>query len=261
MEINLKNKVALITGASQGIGFEIAKSLAMHGAKVFLVSRNKKNLIKALNIIKKNKVDAEYCVGDISKKKTHLNVIKLCKKKFGDIDILVNNSGGPPIGTILEHSEKAWDKAIQTNMLSVVRFSKLVLPIMKKKNWGRIVTITSTVTKEPSPEMILSATTRGGLSAFSKAIAIEYAKFNITANNICPGGVLTDRLRNLFKKKSKREKFNYNKLLENARKSIAANRFAEPKEIANIVLFLASEHGSYINGVSLSVDGSLTRGY
>tara|TARA_B110000971_G_scaffold189674_1_gene200172 strand:- start:5123 stop:5908 length:786 start_codon:yes stop_codon:yes gene_type:complete len=261
MKINLKNKVALITGASQGMGFEIAKCLAMHGAKVFLVSRNKKNLIKAVNIIKKNKGNAEYCIGDISKKKTHQNVFKACQKKFGNIDILVNNSGGPPMGTILEHDESAWDMAIQTNMLSVVRFSKLVLPIMKKKCWGRIITITSTVTKEPSPEMVLSATTRGGLSAFSKAIALEYAKFNITANNICPGGVLTDRLHNLFKEKSIREKSDYNKLLENAQKSIAANRFAEPEEIANIVLFLTSEYGSYINGVSLSVDGSLTKGY
>ena len=132
---------------------------------------------------------------------------------------------------------------------------------MKKKQWGRIITITSTVTKEPSPEMILSATSRGGLSAFNKAVCLEFAKFNITSNIISPGGVLTDRLKNLFKEKSKRISKKYSTVIESAQDSIPAKRFADPKEIANVILFLSSEHGSYINGVNLSVDGGLTRGY
>jgi 3-oxoacyl-[acyl-carrier protein] reductase len=132
---------------------------------------------------------------------------------------------------------------------------------MQKKQWGRIITITSTVTKEPSPEMILSATARGGLSAFNKAVCLEFAKFNITSNIISPGGVLTNRLRGLFKEKSKRIKKDYLTVIKSAEDSIPAKRFADPKEIANIILFLSSKHGSYINGINLSVDGGLTRSY
>jgi len=146
-------------------------------------------------------------------------------------------------------------------MLSVVRFTKSALKDMKKNKWGRIVTITSSLTKEPTPEMILSATSRGGLSAFNKAICIEFAKFNITSNIISPGGVLTDRLKNLFKENSKRISKKYTTVLKSAQNSIPAKRFADPNEIANIVLFLSSDHGAYINGVNLLVDGGLTKGH
>ena len=261
LNLNLKNKVVLITGASKGMGFEIAQAFSMQGAKVFLVSRNKKKLkISVDKIIKKGGM-ASYSSGDVSDAKIHDKIFRECKKKFGSVDILVNNAGGPPMGTLFEHDQNEWQKAIQTNMLSVIRFTKSALKDMKKKQWGRIITITSTVTKEPSPEMILSATSRGGLSAFNKAICLEFAKFNITSNIISPGGVLTDRLKNLFKEKSKRISKKYSTVIESAQDSIPAKRFADPKEIANIVLFLSSNHGAYINGVNLSVDGGLTRSY
>ena len=261
LNLNLKNKVVLITGASKGMGFEIAQAFSMQGAKVFLVSRNKKKLKLAVDkIIKKGGV-ASYLSGDVSDAKIHDKIFRECNKKFGSIDILVNNAGGPPMGTLFEHDQNEWQKAIQTNMLSVIRFTKSALKDMKKKQWGRIITITSTVTKEPSPEMILSATSRGGLSAFNKAICLEFAEFNITSNIISPGGVLTDRLKNLFKEKSKRISKKYSTVIKSAQDSIPAKRFADPKEIANIVLFLSSDHGAYINGVNLSVDGGLTRSY
>ena len=259
LKLNLKNKIVLITGASKGMGFEIAQAFSEHGAKVFLVSRNKEKLKLAANKIVKKGGLAAYLSGDVSNIKIHNKVFKECKKKFGNIDILINNAGGPPMGTLLEHNQTDWQKAIQTNMLSVIRFTKSALKDMKKKKWGRIITITSTVTKEPSPEMILSATSRGGLSAFNKAICLEFAKFNITSNIISPGGVLTDRLKNLFKEKSKRISKEFSTVISSAQDSIPAKRFADPKEIANIVLFLSSEHGAYINGINLSVDGGLTR--
>jgi 3-oxoacyl-[acyl-carrier protein] reductase len=261
LNLNLKNKVVLITGASKGMGFEVAQAFSNQGAKVFLVSRNKAMLKIAVGKIIKQGGIASYLSGDVSNVKTHSKVFKECKKKFGSIDILINNAGGPPMGTLFEHDEDEWQKTIQTNMLSVVRFTKSALKDMKKKQWGRIITITSTVTKEPSPEMILSATSRGGLSAFNKAVCLEFAKFNITSNIISPGGVLTDRLKNLFKEKSKRISKKYSTVIESAQDSIPAKRFADPKEIANVILFLSSQHGAYINGVNLSVDGGLTRGY
>ena len=132
---------------------------------------------------------------------------------------------------------------------------------MKKKKWGRIITVTSTIAKEPTPEMILSATSRGGLAAFNKSICLEYAQYNITSNIIAPGGVLTERLKSLFLSKSKREKIKYNILLENAERNIPAKRFAKPDEIAKVAIFLGSDQASYINGVILPVDGGLTRSY
>ena len=165
------------------------------------------------------------------------------------------------MGTISEMNENEWNKSIQTNLMSVVRLTKLVLTGMKKKKWGRIITITSTIAKEPTPEMILSATSRGGLGAFNKAICLEYAQYNITSNIIAPGGVFTERLKSLFLSKSRREKIKYNILLENAQRNIPTKRFAKPDEIAKVAIFLGSEHASYINGVILPVDGGLTRSY
>ena len=165
------------------------------------------------------------------------------------------------MGTISEMNENEWNKSIQTNLMSVVRLTKLVLTGMKKKKWGRIITITSTIAKEPTPEMILSATSRGSLGAFNKAICLEYAQYNITSNIIAPGGVFTERLKSLFLSKSKREKIKYNILLKNAQRNIPAKRFAKPDEIAKVAIFLGSEQASYINGVILPVDGGLTRSY
>ncbi len=170
-------------------------------------------------------------------------------------------AGGPPVGSFSEHDATAWEAAIQTNLLGVVRFCKAVAPDMKSKNWGRIISITSTVAKEPSPAMVLSATTRAGVSAFSKTLAIELAQFNISVNVICPGGVLTDRLVGLLQARAEREKRDYQEVLQETQASIPAKRFAEPQEIADVILFLASERGGYVNGVSLSVDGALTKAY
>jgi 3-oxoacyl-[acyl-carrier protein] reductase len=188
-------------------------------------------------------------------------IVNKCLKKWGSIDILVNNTGGPPPGNIMEQDEKNWNYAIQNNLLSAVRFTKLVLPTMKKKNWGRIITITSTIAKEPSPDMILSATSRAGLSAFSKAIAIEFAKYNISSNVISPGGIMTDRFVNLVKIDAKNENKEYFKKLSEITKNIPARRIGKPEEIANAIVFLASELGGYINGVDLSIDGAFTKGY
>ena len=136
----------------------------------------------------------------ISKKNVPVKVKKKAKKLWGNVDILINNAGGPPPGKLLEQSDSNWDKAINTNLLSTVRFSRAVIPSMRKKKWGRIISISSTIAKEPSPAMILSATSRAGVMSFSKVMAIEFAEYNITTNVISPGGVFTNRLINLIQK-------------------------------------------------------------
>jgi 3-oxoacyl-[acyl-carrier protein] reductase len=259
VNLNLEGRVALVCGASKGMGFATAQALALQGAKVLLVARNSSALNAATQTIAATGGVVAAHVGDVRHPDLAQIATDRCEELWGPVDILVNNAGGPPMGSFLEHDATAWESAIQTNLLSVVRFCKAVVPGMKAKNWGRIISITSTVAKEPSPAMVLSATTRSGVATFSKALAIELAQFNISVNVICPGGVLTDRLVSLLQVRAAREKRDYGHLLLESQESIPAKRFATPQEIADVIVFLASESGSYVNGVSLSVDGALTK--
>lgn len=261
MNLGLEGRVAIVCGASKGMGFATAQALAQHGAKVLLIARDQVALGVAAKTIAVSGGAAEAYPGDVCNPALAQLAVDRCKELWGPVDILVNNAGGPPMGSFTEHDATAWETAIQTNLLSVVRFCKAVAPDMKSRNWGRIISITSTVAKEPSPAMVLSATTRAGVSAFSKTLAIELAQFNISVNVICPGGVLTDRLVGLLHARAEREKRDYHDVLLESQASIPAKRFAEPHEIANVILFLASERGGYVNGVSLSVDGALTKAY
>jgi len=261
IELGIKNKVAIVTGSSSGIGFAIADKLASSGVKVLLVSRNIKKLKIAYEKIKSGGGDVEYISADVSEISTAKTVVRKCLKKWKNVHILVNNTGGPAPGNLINQNEKNWNFAVQNNLLSVVRFSKEVLPIMVKNKWGRIITIGSTIAKEPTPEMILSATSRGGLAAFSKSIAINFAKDNISSNVISPGAILTERFINLVKVAAKNENKSYIKKLSEIIKNIPAKRIAKPSEIANAAAFLASDSSGYINGVDLSIDGAFTKGY
>ena len=255
------SRVAIVTGSSKGIGFSIAETLAHKNVKILLISRKKKNLISACKKLKKTGAEVQFLVGDLKSEKTPKKAINICIKKWGRVDILINNTGGPPPGTILNLKKNDWENAIQNNLKSVVRFTTEILPIMKKQKWGRIVTINSTRVKEPSPNMILSATSRGGLLAFNKAIAIEFAKYNITSNIISPGAVSSERFINLIKVAAKNEKKTIKKKISEIKKLIPANRIADPIEIANTASFLVSEKASYITGINLSVDGGFTKSY
>jgi len=259
MNLGLEGRVAIVCGASKGMGFASAKGLALHGSRVLMVGRDPSTLEAAVKTIKAQGGVVSAYAGDVRDPDLAQRTVDRCKELWGPVDILLNNAGGPPMGSFLEHDGAAWEAAIQTNLLSVVRFCKAVAPDMKAKKWGRIISITSTVAKEPSPAMVLSATTRAGVSAFSKSLAIELAQFNISVNVVCPGGVLTDRLVSLLQARVEREKKDYQEILLESQASIPAKRFAEPEEIADVILFLASERGGYVNGVSLSVDGALTK--
>ena len=261
MNNEIKNKIAIVTGGSEGIGFAIANALSLKGAKVLIVSRNKKKLEIAKKKIKLKNSIIDYFIGDVSNKKTAEKVVNKCNKLWGSVDILINNAGGPPPGKLLDHKDAEWEKSINTNLLSVIRFSRSVIPAMKIKKWGRIISISSTIAKEPSPPMILSATSRAGVMSFSKTLAIEFAEFNITTNVISVGGVLTKRLTNLIQNEAKNKNKKFKKIFSDIKNTIPAKRFAEPNEIANTVLFLCSKDAGYINGQNLTIDGALTKGY
>lgn len=255
-----KRNVAIVTGASEGMGFSIARSLSLSGLKVLMISRSKKKLQKAVKKINLLGGDPSFLVGDVSNIKLPEKSIKKVKE-LGELCVLVNNTGGPKVGNILSLNEKDWNNAIENNLMSVIRFTKLAIPLMKKNKFGRIISISSSIVLEPTPDMLLSATSRAGISAFTKAIANQFAKFNITANVILPGGVMTQRLKKLVLQAAEREKKSYKSHLKFIEKSIPANRFASPDEIASLVAFLVSKEAGYMNGVNLNIDGSLIKGY
>ena len=261
MDYSLRNRVAIVTGASKGIGFASAKALAAEGVKVILVSREEKSLVASTKEIVSQGGVAAFYAGDVSQPLLPAEVVNKAISLWGHVDILVNNSGGPPMGTFLEFNSLEWEQVIQANLLSSIRFAQAVVPGMKDQRWGRIVTVSSTVAKEPSPQMVLSATTRSAIAAFTKAIAVELAPFNICANVVCPGGVLTDRLQSLLEARAVRENLKYPQILQKTQASIPAQRFASPEEIANVIVFLSSQLSSYVTGVSLSVDGGVTKGF
>ncbi len=261
MNLELKDKVAIVTGASKGMGLAICETMLNEGVKVMMVSRNEKLLKELKEKYTDQKFHVDFCAGDVSSPDLHETVIERTMSRWGSIHILINNAGGPPMGSFLEQNDSSWDGAFQTNLMSVIRFSKAVTPHMKKNKWGRIVSITSSLAIEPSPVMVLSSTIRAGVSSFTKAISTELAADNITVNVICPGGVLTERLKSLIEDRTIRENRSYEEILNESQASIPANRFASSKEIADTILFLTSENGSYITGVSLAVDGGLLRSY
>lgn len=261
MELEIKNKVVIVTGASKGMGLATVDAFLAEGAKVMMVARNENELNQIKEEYIQQGYSIDYLKGDVAEEDLAIKVVDKTVKKWGSIDILVNNAGGPPKGSFLKHKSSAWDLAIQTNLMSVIRFSKAVVPFMKKNKWGRIISITSTIGKEPTPAMVLSATSRAGVAAFTKAISLELAEENITANVILPGGVKTDRLKDLIQARADQEKKDIKDLTKQIEQGIPAKRFAEPSEIADTIVFLASERGAYINGVSLAVDGSLSKSF
>jgi len=263
MSVNyeIDNRVAIITGASSGIGFAAAKGLALQGVNLILVSRSEEKLKNAQAKIKAlANVDVEIFSGDVVDKTLPQKVVDLAVSKWGKVDILINNAGGPPMGSFLEHDDDTWDEALDQNLIGTIRFTRAVAPLMISNNWGRIINITSTLAKEPTPLMVLSATARAGVSAFSKSISSGLAKDGVTVNTLCPGGVLTERLENLLITAAEKQEKSYEEVLKSSQATIPLGRFAEPEEFADMLVFMASERARYITGTTVMVDGGLTKG-
>ena len=261
MKTEISKRCALITGASKGMGRAVALGLAREGVNVCIVARNEERLaLAAKEIEKETGVLVCWKAGDVSKISDIRDMYGFACEKLGKVDILINNAGGPQPGGLLSISEEDWNTAIELTLRSMIRLTTLAVPTMMEQKWGRIVTITSTVAKEPTSTMILSATTRAGVTAFSKSLSIDLAPHGITVNTVCPGGVFTDRARYLLETRSKSESIPFEDLLRNNEKSIPIGRYANPDELADYVVFLCSERGRYITGTALCVDGGLTKG-
>ncbi len=261
MDLGLRGKVAIVCASSEGLGKASALALALEGAKVVICSRSEKAIREtAKEIHGLSSAEVHPVVADVSIASDSARLVKESVRRFGTVQILVNNAGGPPAGDILTLSDKQWQKAHDLTLMSMVRMTREVLPLMVKQKWGRIVTITSFVAKQPVDELILSASMRPGILGLSKILSNQYAKHNITVNTICPGNVLTKRQEELSQSRAASKKMSVEEYISSQTGNIPVGRYGRPEEIGDVVAFLASERASYISGVNLLVDGGLVKG-
>ena len=256
MDTGLKDKTVLITASSMGIGKSVAELFAEEGSKIAISSRSKENLLSTARELKgKFGIEPFWSVCDLNKPRDIENTFAAVNEQYGNIDILVNNCGGPVTGMFQQLEESDWDNAYVQVLMSVIRFSRLVLPGMMRQNWGRIINLTSISVKQPVDNLILSNSLRAGVTGFAKSLSNEIARFNITVNNVAPGMTLTRRLYELAVVEAKEKGKSHEEILVEMAKRIPMNRLARPEEIASVVLFLASKQASYVTGTTIQVDG------
>ncbi|MEX1276292.1 MAG: SDR family oxidoreductase [Bacteroidota bacterium] len=261
MDLGLKNKIAVVTASSQGLGKASAMALAREGAKVVLCSRVEKTLRQTAEEIRtKTGATVLPVVADVSRASDITRLVETALKEFGTIHVLVNNAGGPPVGHLMSIPDEEWGKGVELTLMSVVRLMRAVLPSMEKQDWGRVITIVSVAAKQPINELLISSTLRPGILGLSKVLSNQYAGNNITVNTVCPGLILTKRQEELSASRAAEKKMSFEEYLVESAKTIPTGRLGRPEEIGNVVAFLASEQGSYINGVNLLVDGGLAKG-
>ncbi|HET7712518.1 MAG TPA: SDR family oxidoreductase [Thermoanaerobaculia bacterium] len=259
MDLGLNNRVAMVAAASKGIGRAIAEALAAEGCRVSISSRSTDNLDEARHAIEAMEREVLAMSCDVSSGPDLERWVEATLATFGQIDVLVTNTGGPPAANFMNLSEEQWRQGIDSTLMNVVRLCKAVIPDMQKRRWGRIVHITSLVAKQPLELLTISSTLRAGLSGLTKTLADQVARDGITVNALLPGHIMTDRQRHLNEIRAREQGIAVEEYAQKVQQSIPVGRFGRPQEIADAVTFLCSDRASYITGVSLQVDGGIIR--
>lgn len=260
MELGLKNKVALVAAASRGLGRAVAEELANEGTSLILCARDGDVLEQCCeNIRQRTSVPIFGIPADLSKSSDIEKLYEAGMERFGQIDILVTNVGGPPAGTFENLPRESWGDATKLILDSVLDLTRLALPQMKERRWGRILNITSIAAKQPVENLILSNSLRAAVTGFAKTLADEVAPFGITVNNILPGYTRTERVEQLACTIAEKEGVTPADAVTKWTAEIPMGRLGEPHEFAALAAFLVSERASYITGSSIAVDGGWTR--
>jgi 3-oxoacyl-[acyl-carrier protein] reductase len=265
MNLGLENKIALVLASSKGIGLACAKVFYQEGANVMICSRSEENLKAAkAQILKRDLVNnnnkVEWTVADLMYDDDIKNLVSKTMDRFGRIDILVHNSGGPPSKPISNVSEEEWSNSIQLNLRSFIKISKLIIPIMLKQKGGKIIALTSVSVKQPLQNLVLSNTTRLGVVGFAKTLSNEYASENIRVNVVCPGPTLTNRMKEIIETNMRQMNKSEEEVKKQWTNQIPIGRMGKPEEIGNLVAFLASDKASFITGTTIQVDGGFVKG-
>ena len=258
MNLNLKNKNALVCGSTQGIGKATAIALANEGANVTLVARNRDKLKQVLAELPNNETHSFIVADFTNPRDLQEKIIKFIDENHG-FHILINNTGGPRSGAILSASLDEFDNAFTMHLKCNHILAQATVPFMKTEGFGRIINIISTSVKEPIPGLGVSNTIRGAVGNWSKTLSVELGAFGITVNNVLPGFTDTERLAEIIKIKAAIEGTSIEEMTEIMKNYSPAQRFAQPEETANVVTFLASEAASYVNGINVPVDGGRTK--
>ncbi len=260
MDLEIKDKVAIVGGASKGLGRACAEMLAQEGARVVICSRSMANLEKAGEDIRRSTgADILTFAGNLERYDTIKSLIATTVDHFGRLDILVNNSGGPPLARAETATEDLWETAIQRSLLFFARMCREAIPHLKRQGGGRIINILASTVYQPIPNLALSGATRMGVVAFAKSLADEVGRDGILVNNVCPGSILTERMVSNVTARAKELNISVEEGLARRAAEAALGRLGEPKEVASLVAFLASGKASYITGTTILVDGGMVR--
>jgi 3-oxoacyl-[acyl-carrier protein] reductase len=262
MNLELENRVALVAASSQGIGLATAQAFAAEGCRVALCARNQLALDAAAQKIRKQtaaaEIFAEAC--DVTDPAAVSRFVANVGNRFGGVDICVTNAGGPPAKGFLAATLDDWQRALAANFLSTVYFAREVIPYMQRKRWGRFITITSITTKQPVSDLVLSNAVRAAVVGLVKSLANEFGKDGILVNNVGPGYTATDRLKDLAKTRSAASGKTEREIFEGWAADAPLRRVGEPHEVAETIVWLASERASYVTGQTVLVDGGIYKG-
>jgi 3-oxoacyl-[acyl-carrier protein] reductase len=261
METGLRGRVAIVAASSQGIGRETAAAFASEGCRVAMCARTREKLeLAGQEIRKQSGADVFTRALDVTDAAAVHDFVEAVADQFGRVDICVTNAGGPPAKGFLAATIDDWRKAIDANFMSTVYLAREVIPHMQRRRWGRIITLTSISTKQPVPDLVLSNSVRAAVVGLVKSLANEFGKDGILVNNVGPGYTATDRLKELARARSASQNKSEDEIFAAWASDSAVKRIAEPKEVADTIVWLASDRASYVTGQTILVDGGAYKG-
>ena len=260
MDLGLKDKVAVVGGASKGLGRACAQVLAEEGAKVVICSRTAADLAQAADEIRESTGGEVLAYpADLDRLESVTGLIAAALERFGGIDVLVNNSGGPPLARSATATEEQWETAVQRSLIFFGRMCRESIPHLRQRGGGRIINILASTVYNPIPNLALSGATRMGVVAYAKSLADEVGRDGILVNNVCPGSILSERMMSNVTARANELGISVEEALSRRAADTALGRVGQPVELANLVAFLASERSTYITGTTILVDGGLVR--
>ena len=260
MDLGLKDKVALVAAASRGLGRAVAEELAAEGASLILCARDQATLAETTAAIADSTGAHVLAVpADVTQVDQVTRLVDSGAARFGRVDILVTNAGGPPTGRFDQLTHEQWEEALRLTLFSAIELTRQVLPGMRQRRWGRILNITSIAVKQPIPNLMLSNSLRAGLTGFARTLANEVAAEGVTVNNIMPGYTATERVEDLAQELAAKQGISAAEFRTQWEQEIPMRRLGEPREFAALATFLVSERASYITGTSMQIDGGWIR--